>query len=450
MADSVYQPVSDEDDQSETPPVSELSVVDPTEFRRRPDDQGEDLTVEEGAAQHRSRPDPESPEAASERPIVVHKVGGTEPFGLNEAADALRWSRAYKLGDELREAGLSQAQITEMGNDAIKRAEGIEPLAPPPPLVEGIDEYGRPDDGPLTPGEAADQLTAWRERHAQQQQEALVELAGEAAQHAQAEVQQQQAQPEPQPLPQPPPEQSERAQLAAERQRITHIKQMEGVEANERSQYDRLVQEIAQEFPSLRTAPPTLEQVEWLRQNDPARFQRLAQADQLLREKQTRIAALTQQRIGREQQQARANAQARAAARAEQDAAFERLAAQHIPGWETVHGEVRQQARKTLAAAGLSDQEIQHLWTSDDTIDAHSSALQLILAKAAMWDRASEKAHQVRQAPVPPVMRPGTYRASTSGADSVRELQGRLARASGREALKLATQLQRAKRASGD
>ena len=72
-------------------------------------------------------------------------------------------------------------------------------------------------------------------------------------------------------------------------------------------------------------------------------------------------------------EQAQINAQARAAARAEQDNAFEQLAAQHIPNWERVHGEVRQQARKTLENAGFSQDEIQRFWTGDDAIDAHSS-----------------------------------------------------------------------------
>ena len=38
--------------------------------------------------------------------------------------------------------------------------------------------------------------------------------------------------------------------------------------------------------------------------------------------------------------------------------AFEQLAAQHIPNWERVHGEVRPQARKTLQSAGLSEDDI--------------------------------------------------------------------------------------------
>ena len=170
---------------------------------------------------------------------------------------------------------------------------------------------------------------------------------------------------------------------------------------------------------------PTPEQVENLRQTDPARFQKLANYDQALRERQQRIATLAQQRGVHEQRQAQINAQARAAARAEQDKAFEQLAARHIPNWDRVHGEVRQQARKTLESAGLSQADIQRLWTGDDAVDAHSSVLQLILAKAAPMIARKKRAHQIRQANLPQVIRPGTYRASDGDASSVAELNGK-------------------------
>jgi hypothetical protein len=247
--DEVYQPfVSDEDAESETPPASELSIVDPAEFRRKPDDEGDHLTTEDAASQHRRRPDPESPEDASQRPLVVHKVKGQGPISLNEAVDATRWSRSYKLGAELREAGLSQEQIGQMAADAVERGERIEPLAPPPPEVKGLVEYGREDDGPINVEEGARQLSEWRERHAAAQQAELAELAGEAVQHAQAEAQAQQPQPEPQPQPQQTPEQVERARLAQERQRLAFLKRSEGIEVAERVAYDQLRAQVVAEF----------------------------------------------------------------------------------------------------------------------------------------------------------------------------------------------------------
>jgi hypothetical protein len=275
-------------------------------------------------------------------------------------------------------------------------------------------------------------------------------LVGQPQEQAEAE-QQAQPQSEPQPQPQAQPltaEQQERQQLAQERQRITHIKQMEGVEASWRSDYDRVRAQALAEFPSLQNGAPNPADIEDLRARDPARHQRLMQYDAALRDRQARIAALTQQRIARDQQQSQADAQARAAARAEQDAAFERLAAQHIPNWERNHAEVRAQARRTLENAGLSAEEIHHLWNGDHSIDVHSSVLQLMLAKAAMWDSATAKAHQVRQVNLPQVQKPGVYRAPDSGGD-VRDLQRQLRGAKGREALRIATEITRARRASG-
>ena len=188
--------------------------------------------------------------------------------------------------------------------------------------------------------------------------------------------------------------------------------------------------------------------MEQLRQADPARFQRLAQFDQALRERQQRIAAIANQRAAHEAEQARIEATARAAARAQQDRHFEQLAAQHIPNWQTVRGEVTEQARKTLQNAGLSDSDIKRLWDGDEVVDAHSSVLQLILAKAALYDRAQERAHQIRQSNLPSVVKPGTYRSAPDGdAASVAELRAKLNKATGRRAIELGAALTRATRA---
>jgi hypothetical protein len=451
VVDQVYQPiVSDDDDQSETPsPRTELQIENPAEFRRKPDDEGDHLTVEEATAQRSRRPDPESAESAYERPITVHKVKGDGPISVNEAADAMRWARGYKLGGDLRAVGLSEAQISAMAEDAIARGERLDPLMPPPAEAKVLRHFGEDEDKPLSVTEAADQLTDWRARHQEAQQAELAELAGEAVQALQAEAQQAQPQPEPQrqPQPQPTPEQTERQLVAAERQWITHLKRMEGHEAAARNDYDQLVAAVVQEFPSLRNGPPNPADVEDLRVRDPARHAQLMQADQMLRERQLRIRFIAQQRGVHEQRQAQINSQARARARAKQDEQFEHLAEQHIPNWSSVHGEVRQQAVKTLEAAGLSKDEIRHLWSGDDSIDAHSSVLQLILAKAALYDRGHARAREIRQANLPQVIKPGTYRASGGDATSVAELQARLSRASGREALRLGAALTRAKRA---
>jgi hypothetical protein len=452
--DEIYQSiVSDNDTESETPPASELSIVDPAEFRRqRPDDERGDLTTEEAASQHRRQPDPESPEDASQRPIVKHKVAGSGPISLTEAADATRWARGYKLGQELATSGLSQSQVEAMAADAVERGERLDPLAPEPPEVKGLDEYGREDDGPINVEEGAKQLSEWRERHAAAQQAELAELAGEAAQHAQAEQQAQQPQPEPQQQQpqQPDPVQTERAQIAKERAWVTHLAKMSGHEAALRNDLSQLGEAIYQEFPSLRNGPPNPADVEALRIQDPARHQKLMMADQMVRERQQKIAAVMQQQQAFEAQQTKAYEARVAEARARQDADFNQRAARLVPNFEQQKGEIQAAAMQTLQAAGLSRQDITNLWSgTGHLVDMHSAAAQELLLKAALYDRMQARAHEIRQAPVPPVMRPGTYRARDDGAQSVRELQSRLSRSSGREALRIATELQRAKRSGG-
>ena len=162
-----------------------------------------------------------------------------------------------------------------MAADAIARGERIDPLAPPPPEVEVLDHFGEEESEPLTVTEAANELTDWRARHAEAQQQELQELVGEAEQERQAEAQQaqqaqqpteqpQQQQQQQQPQPEMTPAQIERAQIAAERQRITNLKRIEGHEAALRNDYDQLVAGSRAEFPSLRNGPPDPADVEQL------------------------------------------------------------------------------------------------------------------------------------------------------------------------------------------
>ena len=122
-----------------------------------------------------------------------------------------------------------------MAADAIARGERIDPLAPPPPEVKVLEHFGE-DKQVLTPTEAADELTSWRERHTAAQQgrasrswparpctgagrkrskRSTADRAATTAATAATTT----------------PEQTERAQLAPERQRIAYLKQMEGHEA---------------------------------------------------------------------------------------------------------------------------------------------------------------------------------------------------------------------------
>jgi ribosomal protein L13E len=451
MSDTIYRPISDADDESETHATTELPVASWSKFKDELE-AGVDraaLTVDQAVEETvRKRQETPTAENAFERPIVrLRSKGG--PQTLREATEDLSYSRGFQKRAELLEAGYTEDEIQQLGIEQLKAAERGDDLRnPPPDVVEIPREFGETGNEPLDAHEAANKITEWRQQEAQRREAELAELTGEhAARQQEYEQAQQPAQQQQQPQ-RPDPVQLERQQLALERQRISALKSMEGTEANLRNSYARLVKTVLDDFPGLKTSVPTQADIEELRQKAPARFNQLAAADRALREHQIGIAHLAQQRQHHEQQQAQVNARARSAARAQQDAQFEERAARSIPNWETVQGEVRTQARKTLESAGLSQAEIDHLWTGDHTIDAHSSALQLLLAKAAQWDLAQQKARQVRQTPMPRVIRPGAGVDRTSaGMDHVADLRARLRTSKGSDGIKLGTQLLKATRA---
>jgi hypothetical protein len=366
---------------------------------------------------------------------------GDGPLSLQEASDDIRFSRAQKLGDDLRATGYNENQIDEFARAKIASALDGAPDNPDPPVEVTVPTAIGEDANDLSVSEAAQKLSDWRQQQEHQRQAELAELVGPQEQ-AQAEAQQPQPEPQPQPQAQQTPEQTERAQLARERAWVEHVKKMEGHEAALRMDYDQLRQAVANEFPSLRTQLPTPEQVEHLRQNDPARHQKLMMADQMLRERQARLANLVQQRQAREQQQA---AQERA----------------HLDKWAQAQNAIidaelpelrdpktaarfKQDVAETMKAMGITQEHLNHHLFGPSLRSVEG---QRLLADATRWRVAQQRAHQIRQAPVPPVQRPGTYRARDDGAQSVHELSARLAKASGREAIRIATELQRAKRA---
>jgi hypothetical protein len=451
MTDNIYRPISDKDEESETHATTEMPIASWGDFRKELEDQAgvshDDLTVEAATEERvRRRQQEPTPENASERPIVKLTSKGDGPKTLKQAADDLAFSRGLQKREALLEAGYTEAEIQQHGIEEIEARLRGDPLEMPVE-VKIPDKFG--EEGKyLTVDEASRRLTEWRQEQAAARSQELAALTDELAsrQEQQAQPEQEQQPEQPQQPAQPTPEQTE---LAKERWRIAQLRQMDGHEVAARMEYDQVAKAVLQEFPGLQTALPTPQQVEELRQQDPARHARLMQADQLLRQSQQRIAAMAQQRGVHEQQQAQASAQQRAAARAAEDAAFERSAAKHIPGWEQNQGAVRAQAFKTLESAGLSQDQILHLWTGDHSIDAHSSVLQTVLAKAAAYDLAQAKAHQVRQSGLPQVIRPGTGNANRgNGAESrVAELKARLRTSKGNESIRLGTELIRAKRA---
>jgi hypothetical protein len=455
VADEVYRPISDNDE--ETPPPSvDFKIDSYSDFQRALKEHvgasDHDLSSEEVAddiTPRRQREEAPTPENASERPLVRMR-STKDSLSLQEASDDIRFSRARQQGADLSASGYTQDQINEYARVKIEASLDGQPDNPDPPVeVKLLDHFGEAGE-PLTASEAAEKLSSWREEQERQRQAELVELVGPQEQ-AQAELQAQQPIEPQQQQPQAPDQiQTERAQLARERAWVTQLAKMSGQEAALRNDLSQLGAAILQEFPSLRNGPPNPADVENLRQTDPARHQKLMMADQMVRERQQKIAAVMQQQQAHEAQQTKAYEAQLAEARARQDADFNQRAARLVPNFEQQRGEIQAAAMQTLQAAGLSRQDITNLWSgTGHLVDMHSAAAQELLLKAALYDRMQARAHEIRQAPVPPVIRPGTYRARDDGAQSVRELQMRLDRASGREAIRIGAELTRAKRANG-
>jgi uncharacterized protein YdcH (DUF465 family) len=440
--DSVYRPISDADEESETHATTDQPVASWSKFKDELES-GVDqtaLTVDQAVDEtvRRRQQQDTSPETAHERPITrLRSRGG--PQSLKEASD------------DLLAAGYSEGEIQQLSAAVVEAAERGDDLRnPPPDVVELPREFGETGNEPLDASEAADKLTEWRQQEAQRREAELAELTGEHA--ARQQPPEQQPEPEQQQQPQKPdPVQQERQQLAQERARINALKSMEGHEASLRNSYDKLVANILQEFPGLQNGPPSQAELEELRQQAPARFNQLAAADNALRQYQGQIAHLAQQRSQRDQQQALSVRQQRAAFRAKQDADFDQRA-ERIAGaqWKQNSHEMQNAALQTLKAAGLTQQQISDLWSGDDSIDMHSAVLQEVLLKASMWDRAQDKARQIRQTPMPSVIKPGTGNFSRSNGDNVNELRARMRSAKGGDGLKLGVALLRAQRANRD
>jgi hypothetical protein len=456
MSDSVYRPISDADEESETHTSTDLPVESWSDFRAKLEDQAnvsrDELSVEDAANETTlRRQETPTPENASERPITrLRSKGG--PQNLRQASEDLSWTRGLAKRDELLAAGHTEEELAALGVEQIEAAKRGDPLAPPPAEVKLTNKWGEPEDGPLDPHEAADKITEWRAEQERQRQAELAELTGEL------EARQQEPEPEPVKQQQPEPQQPdpvllERAQLAHERQVTEAIKQLSFAEVAGLNNLAQITQQARQAFPELaevRSEQDLHNLHAQLQAQNPARAQQLAKADQVMRQRQIALAQLTNQRKAHEAQARTAVAEQREAFRARQDADFEQRAERIVGAqrWQQGRGGVKEAATKTLESAGLTRQQIHNLWHGQDSVDMHSAVLQELLLKASMWDSAQQKAQQIRQTPMPQVIRPGTGNFSRGSGENVAELRARMKNAKGGDGLKLGVALLKAQRAN--
>jgi hypothetical protein len=136
-------------------------------------------------------------------------------------------------------------------------------------------------------------------------------------------------------------------------------------------------------------------------------------------------------------------------------AQHDELAQQRIPELQDAQKKFAMQAetKAMLKDRGFDDREVAAAWNGHTGVSLRDYRVQSVIADATRWRMAQARAKDIasKRAPVPPVMRPGTYR--PAGADSEADI-GRLERAlSGargeRAALRAATKLTQARRAAG-
>ena len=108
---------------------------------------------------------------------------------------------------------------------------------------------------------------------------------------------------------------------------------------------------------------------------------------------------------------------------------------------------MRDNAARALRDVGFKDQEMAAAWQGKTGISLRDHRVQLLIRDATLWREAQAKAKQVRQAPVPPVQRPGTARpAGAANEAEISSLTKQLETATGNRAIDIAVRLQQARR----
>jgi hypothetical protein len=185
MVETIYRPISDTDEESETQATNELKVESWSDFRKELEDQAgvdrTDLTPQDAADRIRGRRvETPTPENAKDRPIVVHKPASDKPVTLREATDDLFYTRGLQQRAELLASGHTEEEVAQLGLDKMRAASRGEPLDPPPVEVKIADEPGKEGD-PLSVEEASRRLANWRAEQEAQRQAELEQLVGERA-----------------------------------------------------------------------------------------------------------------------------------------------------------------------------------------------------------------------------------------------------------------------------
>lgn len=227
---------------------------------------------------------------------------------------------------------------------------------------------------------------------------------------------------------------------AAEQRKTFEVERQKAAQA--RQQYEQTIPQvlstlqaqIAGEFADIKSWAD----VDKMQAEDPFRYQRF---DLAVKKAQV----LQQQAVEIQQRQAQEMAQRWGQFSKAEDAKFLQQAPEMSDA--TKAKEIREKATKTLQDLGFKNDELAAAWEGKTSVSLRDHRLQLLIRDATLYREAQAKAKEVRQAPVPPVQRPGTARSSRPSNDAeISSVTKELETATGRRAIELATKLQQLKR----
>jgi hypothetical protein len=112
---------------------------------------------------------------------------------------------------------------------------------------------------------------------------------------------------------------------------------------------------------------------------------------------------------------------------------------------------LREGVRKMLVdEIGFGKDELDRAWAGEAGFSVRDARAQRLILDAYRWRQAQAKARNVTKASIPPVQRPGVARPSgAADYEQLSRIERELSGATGDRAIRLATRLQRARRAAG-
>jgi hypothetical protein len=384
-----------------------------------------------------------------------------QQFGMTD--EQILW--ITKNEDYLRSLGYTNEQAARYARTG---------EVPPMKLIATRDDGSliRPldDDAPVTEADAFRSRSElkrgvrnFRQATVEAQQKLLAELAAQQEQPAADQVASaeqasaierapQQAPSEPaQPTPQQnDPLAAERQQLAVERDAYARARQGSAAEEQADQQIKAWNAALLRQFPEAANKAA----IEELTRTNPARAQQLAQAarktaDAVAGWMQKGLAA-TQARTANENALAQLqHAHARAAwhsyKQQNDNLAQERIAELRDPKQS---GAFRNATRAALKDLGFSDNELSAAWDGHTGFSLRDFRVQAMIADGVRWRQAQARAKTVTKAPIPEVLRPGTFRPRGAGnEEQIARLERELEGATGARALRLGTKLHQLRRA---